>query len=199
MSKIKMIDSAQWGILKVYNTQRDRYFPLPDYDFSTQNKVAVTVYGKELNKNFTKLLFSRDDLDIDTVFLLDRVQKKLPIEKEQYRLLRKLGVIEGKAPNVYVSLNVAKIVDGRAQYIKNKAMDDKYYEDLIISYLREFGSGKKSDFIDLLSNKLSDVLDETQKDTKVKNLLTSMKKREIIDYANGNKRTGVWVLMENLD
>jgi hypothetical protein len=52
----------------------------------------------------------------------------------------------------------------------------------------------------LLGSKLSDVLDDKQKDTKVKNLLASMKKKEIIDHANGNKRTGVWVLFgEQLD
>jgi ATP-dependent DNA helicase RecG len=194
MMNIKLIDSAQWGILKVYNTQRDRYFPLPDYDFSTPNKVAVTVYGKVLDQNYTKLLFNRSDLDIDTVFLLDRVQKKLPLEKEQYQHLRRLGVIEGKAPNVYFSLNIAEIIDGRAQYTKNKAMDDQYYRDLILSYLQHFGSGTKADIVKLLRSKFSDVLDEKQKADKARNLLMSMSRKGLIKYTGINQRTGSWEL-----
>jgi ATP-dependent DNA helicase RecG len=194
MMKINLIDSAQWGILKVYNTLRDSYFPLPDYDFSTSNQVSVTVYGKELDYNYTKLLFSRSDLDIETVYMLDRVQKKLSLEKEQYGLLRKLGVVEGKAPNVYVSINVADIIDERPQYTKNRAMDNQYYEDLIIKYLRQFGSGRKSDFVELLSNKLSEVLDDKQKDKKVGNLLNTMSGKGLIKYDDKNKRTGAWVL-----
>ena len=194
MMNVKLIDSAQWGILKVYNTLRDRYFPLPDYDFSTPNQVAVTVYGKVLDENYTKLLFSRNDLDIDTVFLLDRVQKNLLLEKEQYQMLRKLKVIEGKTPNVYISLGVAEFVDAKAQYIKNKALDDQYYEELIISFLQRFGSGKKSDFLKLLGSKLSDVLDDKQKDRKVNNLLSSMSRKKLIVYDNENKRIGAWVL-----
>ena len=194
MANISLIDSAQWGIRKVFDTQRDRYFPLPDYDFSTPNKVAVTVYGKVLDQNYTRLLFSRSDLELDTVFLLDRVQKKLPLEKEQYQTLRKLGVIEGKAPNVYISLEVAKIVDDRAQYTKNKAMDDRYYMDLIINYLQQFGSGTKADFIILLNDKLSDVLDDKQKAHKVRNLLMSMSRNGQITHGGGNQRTGSWEL-----
>ena len=196
MMKINLIDSAQWGILKVYNTLRDSYFPLPDYDFSTSNQVSVTVYGKELDHNYTKLLFSRSDLDIETVYMLDRVQKKLPLEKEHYKLLRKSGAIEGKVPNIYVSATVARIVDDRAQYTKNKAMDDKYYRDLIVNYLQQFESGTKADFIKLLGDKLSDVLDEKQKEYKIKNCLTTMRKMGLIEHKDGNHRTGVWVLVK---
>jgi ATP-dependent DNA helicase RecG len=197
MMKVNLIDSAQWGILKVYNTLRDRYFPLPDYNLSTPNQISVTVYGKELDQNYTKLLFSRSDLDIDTIFLIDRVQKKLPLEKEQYKQLRQLGVIEGKVPNVYVSLSVAEIVDSRAQYTKNKAMDDKYYEDLIISFLQQFGTAKKSDILDLLSSKLSDVLDDTQKDNKVRSLLRALQKKEVVERTEPNKRSGAWQLTQS--
>ena len=194
MTNFKLIDTAQWGIRKVFNTLRDRYFPLPDYDFSTPNKVAVTVYGKLLDQNYTRLLFSRGDLDLDTVFLLDRVQKKLPLDKEQYQALRKQGVIEGKVPNVYVSLEIAEIVDERAQYTKNKAMDDQYYKDLIINYLQQFGNGTKADFIKLLNDKLSDVLGDKQKAHKVRNLLMSMSRSGLIEYSGENQRTGAWGL-----
>jgi ATP-dependent DNA helicase RecG len=192
-----MIDTVQMGIRKVFNIQRDRYFPLPDYDFSAPQKVAVTVYGKVLDENYTQLLFGRSDLTLDTVFLLDRVQKKLPLENEQYKSLKKLGIVEGKIPKVYVSAKIADIVDERAQYIKNKAMDDKYYMDLIISYLQKFRSGTKADFIKLLGDKLSDVLDDRQKDNKVRSFLTAMHKNSLIERTSENKRSGEWQLAKN--
>jgi len=56
--------------------------------------------------------------------------------------------------------------------------------DLIVSYLQQFGSGAKSDFIKLLGDKLSDVLDDKQKDRKVNNLLISMSRKELIYFDN---------------
>ncbi|MCL1982349.1 MAG: putative DNA binding domain-containing protein [Clostridiales bacterium] len=194
MAKFNMIDTVQMGIRKVFNIQRNRCFPMPDYDLSTPKKVAVTVYGKVLDVNYTHLLFERDDLALETVFLLDRIQKKLPLEKEQYKTLRKLGMVEGKMPNVYVSAKIADIIGERAQYTKNKAMDDKYYMDLIINYLQQFGSGTKADIRKLLGNKLSDVLNDKQKDNKVRYLLASMQSSKIIERTTTNKRASAWQL-----
>jgi ATP-dependent DNA helicase RecG len=191
-----MIDTVQMGIRKIFDIQRNRYFPLPDYDLSTPQMVVVTIYGKVLDENYTRLIFSRDDLDLDIVFLLDRVQKKQPLEKEQYQMLKKLGLVEGKIPNVYVSATIAEITDGKAQYIKNKAMDDQYYKDMIVNYLQEFGSGTRADFIGLLGIKMSDVLDNKQKDNKVRYLLTAMHKNGLIERTSENKRTGSWRLAE---
>jgi ATP-dependent DNA helicase RecG len=189
-----MIDTVQMGICKVFNIQRSRYFPMPDYELGTPQKVAVKVYGKILDENYTRLLFGHDDLAIDTVFLLDRIQKRLPLEKAQYQELRRAELIEGKIPNVFVSAKVAAIVDGKEQYTKNKALDDKYYTDLIIAHLRNFGSGTKADIMKLLGDKLSDTLDEKQKENKVRYFLTSLHRKEVIERTSDNRRTGAWQL-----
>jgi ATP-dependent DNA helicase RecG len=194
MVKFDMIDTVQMGIRKIFDIQRNRYFPLPDYDLSTPQMVVVTVYGKVLDENYTRLIFSRDDLDLDIVFLLDRVQKKQPLEKEQYQMLKKLGLVEGKIPNVYVSATIAEITDGKAQYIKNKAMDDQFYKKMVTDYLKKWGKGTKSDFVKLLGDKLPDILDEKQKIKKVSNLLAAMSRAECIEYLDKNQRTGSWTL-----
>ncbi|MDR1320062.1 MAG: hypothetical protein LBK56_01355 [Gracilibacteraceae bacterium] len=93
-----------------------------------------------------------------------------------------------------MSAGIADIVDDRAQYIKNKALDDDYYTQLIINYLRQYQRGRKSDFVKLLSSKLSDVLDAKQKENKVRNILTNMRQDGIIERTAGNQRTGYWVL-----
>lgn len=196
MVKFHMIDTATMGIRKVFRIQKNKYFPLPDYDTSNSQEVAVTIYGKVLDLNYTRLLFNNQDWDLDTVYLLDRVQKSQPITKDQVKYLRKLGVIEGKVPNIYLAAPVAKEIDERAQYIKNKGFDDEYYKKLIIDYLKKWGKGKKKDFVKLLFNKLPDVMDEKQKEYKVRNLLSSMKAAGIIDTDSDNNRIANWVLVK---
>lgn len=192
-----MIDTATMGIRKIFNIQKNKFFPLPDYDLSNNNEVAVTVYGKILNENYTRLLFDNRDFDLNTVFLLDKVQKGEIISKENIKYLRKLSVIEGKVPNIFVSAKVAKIVGGKAKYIQNKAFDDEYYKNLIINYLEKFEKAKKSDITDLLFNKLPDVLNDNQKNSKIKNLLTSLKKSNKIIPIGGNSKNAYWVLFKN--
>jgi ATP-dependent DNA helicase RecG len=197
MTSFNMIDTVAMGIRKVFRIQQERLFPMPDYFFMKPDKVVVRVYGKTLDENYMRMLYDHPEFDVETVYLLDCIQKKQPLSQEQYKRLSVLGVIEGKAPNVYVSSLIAEIVDERAQYTKNKAMDDKYYMDLIINYLQQFGSGTKADFIKLLGDKLSDVLDDKQKEKKISNLLTIMSRKKLIEYDGKNRRDGKWVLTQN--
>ena len=99
---------------------QERLFPLPDYDLSEYNVVKVTVYGKVLDENYTNILFQNPDMDLRIVYLLDRVQKGEHIDRKDANKLRKMNLIEGKMPNLYISVNVAERLDQKAQYIKNK-------------------------------------------------------------------------------
>ena len=156
--------------------------------------MEVIVYGKVIDENYSRVLFDNPNLDIETVFLIDRIQKHKEISKEAAKHLRNLGVIEGKMPNVYISAKIAESIDERAQYVKNKAFDEEAYRKWIISYLENFGKGKKKDFIKLLEDKLPDYLNDKQKESKVRNLLKKMKNEEIITTDSGNKRLANWVL-----
>lgn len=196
MVKFNMIDTQSMGIRKVYKIQQEKFFPLPDYDLSVPQQVGVTIYGKVLDENYTKVLFENQDFDLETVFLIDRVQKHQPISKDARKYLRKLGVVEGKASNLYVSAKVAESIDEKGKYVKNKAFDDEAYEKWIISYLKTYKKGKRSDFVDLLSDKLSDSLTDKQKENKVRNLLMKMKRKGIITTDSPNKRLANWILVE---
>lgn len=199
MKDFNMIDTVQMGILRVFNIQRDRYFPLPDYDLQTPDEVSVKVYGKILDKSYTQLLYKHDGLALDTVFLLDRVQKKLPIKKEQCKFLKISGLVEGKIPNVYISAKIAEITDEKAQYIKNKGQSDQYYKQMIIDYLKQWNRGTRRDFIKLLGDKLPDVLSDKQKGNKVRNYLTALRQDGIIKRTDENRRSGVWELAKKID
>lgn len=63
--------------------KKENFFPMPDYDLSEENRVKVTLYGKIGDEKYSKILFEKTNLDIEKVMLLDRVQKRYLITKEQ--------------------------------------------------------------------------------------------------------------------
>ena len=194
MASFHMIDTATLGIRRAYNIQKAKYFPMPDYNVSTGTQVEVTVYGKSLNDNYMHILYDHQDLDLQTVFLLDRVQKGLPIDKADADRLRSFKLVEGRLSSLYLSASAAKSIDESANYIKNKGFDDKYYKDLIVEYLKKFERAKKKDIRDLLWEKMPNALNDTQKENKIRNLLSSMKKKDIIEPDSSNQQKSCWVL-----
>lgn len=194
MASFHMIDTATLGIRRAYNIQKAKYFPMPDYNVSTGTQVEVTVYGKSLNDNYMHILYDHQDLDLQTVFLLDRVQKGLPIDKADADRLRSFKLVEGRLSSLYLSASAAKSIDESANYIKNKGFDDKYYKDLIVEYLKKYERAKKKDIRDLLWDKLPNALNDTQKENKIRNLLSSMKKKDIIEPDSSNQQKSYWIL-----
>lgn len=194
MVNFNMIDTQSMGIRKVYRIQKEKYFPMPDYDFSVGNQVSVTVYGKVLDENYCKVLFEHPNYDLQTVFLIDQVQKHRKITNEQVKFLRKLNIIEGRIPNIYLSAEVAISLNKKEQYVKNKGFDDAFYKELIIEYLKKFESGTREDFRKLLLEKLPDSLDDKQKENKIKNILYAMRKRGMIEKVGNASKYTKWKL-----
>ena len=195
MVKFHMIDTAAMGIRRVFRIQREKYFPMPDYDLSTPNEVKVTVYGKVLNEAYMHILFDRPDLDLQTVFLLDRVTKGAHLSKEAVTFLRKNKLVEGRAPNLYISADVAKLTDQEALYIRNRGFNDQYYRDLIVECIRTFQPVKRKKIKELLWDKLPDVLTDRQKNDKITTLLTSLRRKGIIQTNSSNQQIACWILV----
>lgn len=118
----------------------------------------------------------------------------LVIEKEDVDRLRALKLVEGRITSLYLSASAAKSIDESTNYIKNKGFDDKYYKDLIVEYLKQYKKAKKKDIRELLWDKLSNVLSDTQKENKIHNLLASLKKQGIIGKDSENQQQSNWVL-----
>jgi ATP-dependent DNA helicase RecG len=197
MVNFNLIDTASMGIRRIYNIQKKKYFPMPDYDTSVHGKVAVTVYGKVLDMKYAKILFKNPDLDLDTVFLVDRVQKRLPLEKDAIKHLRDLKVIEGRAPNVYLTANIAAIIETEPEYIRNRGFDDEAYKKWILEYLTQYKKADKTQIKRLLLDKLPDILNSRQKESKIRNLLWALKKEGKIMTDTPNKRVAKWVLAKS--
>jgi ATP-dependent DNA helicase RecG len=196
MVKFHMIDTATSGIKKVYRIQKDKFFPMPDYDLSNGNQVSVKIYGKILDERYTYILFNHPELDLETVYLLDQIQKSngSQLPKNAVKYLRKHGLVEGRISNLYLSAGMSQAIDDEAGYIKNKAFDDQYYKDLIVKYLKQYGKAKKKDIRNLLWDKLPDVLSDKQKEYKIGNLLASLKKQGVICPDSTNQQRASWIL-----
>lgn len=126
--------------------------------------------------------------------LLDRVQKKQPINDDAAALLRKEGLIEGRKPNYYTAAQVAQSTGNKSDYIRNRAFNDAYYKDLILDYLKHYGSASRAELVTLILDKLSDALDEKQKQNKFRNLLNTMSTRDQTIEKSGGLHKGRWIL-----
>lgn len=194
MAAFHMIDTATLGIRRAYNIQKAKYFPMPDYNISSGTQVEVTIYGKTLNDSYMHILYDHQDLDLQTVFLLDRIQKGLPVGKEDVDRLRSQKLVEGRLTSLYLSASAAKSIDESTNYIKNKGFDNKYYKDLIVEYIKQYGKAKKKDIRELLWDKLPDALSDAQKEHKVSNLLATLRKTNVIDTDSNNQQRSCWIL-----
>ena len=64
MVNLNMIDTIGSGIKRMFTKQRQRYFPLPDYDLSEPGRVKVRIIGKLIDEKYTRMLMQRTDLDL---------------------------------------------------------------------------------------------------------------------------------------
>lgn len=181
MVNLNMIDTMGYGIRRMYLEQRKRFFPLPDYTKSTRDNVILEIYGHTIDENYSKLLIEKkDNLSLTEVILLDKVQKDIPINDEASKLLKKKGLIEGRKPHFHISSTVASATGLEKEYFKLKGIEDDYCKKMINDYIIKFKGGKRSDFENLLDDKLPNLLSDKQKKDKVKNLLQSMKREGTI-------------------
>ncbi len=193
MVNLYMIDTNSMGIPMMYQIQKEKCFPLPTYDLSDPNRVKVTLYGKVLDKNYTQLLHANAELDLLTVFLLDKVQKKEVISKESYLKLKKQELVEGRYPHIYVSYKVANIVGQQTDYVKNKGLSNDVYKQIIINALETMERASVTELKEILLGALPAVLNDRQQSKKVSNILQAMKREGIVDV-EGTGHAARWYL-----
>ena len=194
MVNLNMIDTVGGGIKKMFQLQKARFFPLPTYNLDKENEVTVNIFGKMLDENYTRLLMRRNDLDLKTVMLLDNVQKKKLLTKEEFKLLKNKKFIEGRYPKVFIASKIAAIVGDKSQYIKNRGFDKQYYKNLVIDLIRVYGSATRKEIDSLLFSKLPEVLNINQKRNKINNLLNEMSNKGGLIRNEGSCRKSKWIL-----
>ncbi|MFO0754182.1 MAG: putative DNA binding domain-containing protein [Thermodesulfovibrionales bacterium] len=193
MFNLKMVDTAGSGIRKMFTFQKERFFPMPEYDLSG-GKVKVTVIGKVLDMDFARVVARNPRLSLDQIIELDKVQRRRKLTDEEAKNLKALGLIEGRKPNYFISAKITASLSNdelKAHYIRQRGLDDEHYKKLIVEYLKKFGNSSKKNIYTFLKDKLPDILTETQKKNKVTNLLSALRSNRTIR----NKGYSRWSLV----
>ncbi len=191
MAQIGMIDAMGYGIHNMTLSQRERFLPLPSYRGSTPQRTRLEVLGRPIDLNYTQLLLERRDLDLDTVILLDRVQKDLPITDAAIKKLRRDELIEGRKPHIHVSRRVAVATETELSYVRSKGAQKSHLKNTVIAYLRKTGGSTRDKLDELLLPLLPGTLTDEQKRNRVKNLLTEMRRDKLI-ASDRETRGAVW-------
>lgn len=179
MVELKMVDTIGSGIRRMFNLQKQRFFPMPDYDFS-DNKVKLTIVSKVLDMDYAALLAKDHSLNLMEMELLSRIQMHRNLTDYEIVYLRKRKLVEGRKNALYVAKTVASNIGKKADYTKNKGLDDKYYKDLLSKFIKQHKKVSRKDVDELLLTKLPEALTEKQKITKIGHLLSALKKAGVI-------------------
>ncbi|MCY7345428.1 MAG: putative DNA binding domain-containing protein [Pyrinomonadaceae bacterium] len=173
MVNLNMVDTIGSGIKKMFNFQRVRFFPLPEYDFS-ENRVKVTVIGKVLDMDYATVLARDSELMLEEIMMLDKIQKRKSITSAEVSHLKKRKLIEGIKPNYFISAKVAQKTGQKAAYTKARGFDKRKYLELITDCIRQHNNAERKDIDELLWNVLPDWMTDKQKKTKINHLLTGL-------------------------
>lgn len=197
MVNLNMIDTVGHGIHAMIMTQRQRYFPLPDYIKSSSAKVVLEIFGHLIDENYTKLLLERQDLPLSTVILLDRIQKRQSITDDAANMLRKAELIEGRKPNYFVSAKIAAVTGTKPSYTRNRGIEKTRLKEFVLQHIREFGPTPRTQFEELLFSMLPAVLSIEKKRNKVKNLLTEMRMQDKSVQCKTSNGISLWEIKNN--
>lgn len=179
MVNLNMIDTIGSGIKRMFIIQKNKFFPLPDYDISN-NKVQVKIIGKLLDVRYARKLAQMPDLKLSEIILLDKIQKNQAIENIDLIMLRKKGLVEGRKQNIHISSSVAKQANLKKDYMELRGVDNQHYQLLLVTYIRKFGPVKRAEIESYLLDKLPQVLDDNKKRNKIKNLLQTIGKQGLV-------------------
>ncbi len=197
MTNLNMVETAGGGIYKLFQIQRRKFFPLPDYEL-TADSVKVTIIGKVLDLDFARQLAKNPDLSLIEILALDKVSKHKPLLDEEIKLLRDKKLIEGRKPNFIIAKEVLQTAGMKAEYTKNKGMNNQYYRDLVITALKQHTTLTRKDVNDLLFDKLPDYMNEKQKNYKIGNILGYLRKQNLI-INDGSDSHPIWKLREDYE
>lgn len=195
MVKHGLLGESREVFSRAQQVQCEKGLPMPIYDVDNPNSIRITLYGKVLDQNYKELLTSKKDLDLHTIFLLDKVQKQENISKEEYQSLRKKGLVEGRYPNIFVSYKIAGATNAKTSYVKNKGLGDDVYKKVLINALKTMGTATVRELYGVLKGALPEVMDKKQQSRKISNLLQAMKKEGVVK-SKGTGQAARWYLAE---
>jgi ATP-dependent DNA helicase RecG len=178
-----MIDTIGSGIKKMFNIQRDRFFPLPTYDISDENHTEVTIHGELIDENYSRQLKKHPELSLNEVIALDKVQKKQPISEMEIQHLRDLKLVVESDTGL-------QIVAGN--YLILSYPD---YKQMILDLITKKGSATRDDIVNLIMPTLSPDIPIEKRQRKISNITAKLAYEDKrIKNISSSTKSSVWIL-----
>jgi predicted HTH transcriptional regulator len=90
MFNLNMIDTIGSGIKRMFQKQKERYFPLPEYHLKAST-VSLTIYGQILSQEYAQYVSNHPALSLHEVIVLDKVQKNKTLAAGEIDFLNRIG------------------------------------------------------------------------------------------------------------
>jgi ATP-dependent DNA helicase RecG len=187
MVNLGMIDTVGSGIKKMFTKQKERFFPMPDYDISDETRTRVTILGEIISDNYAHQLKTRPELSLEDVIALDKVQKKQPVTEQEINRLRDLKLIAGVDANLFITENYP-----------NASFSD--YKKMILNYIEVNGTATREDINNLIIPLLVEDESDEKKKKKISNMISKLAytDKKIVNTAK-SVRYPVWKLSNETD
>ena len=196
MVNIKMVDTLGYGIHNLFLSQKERFLPMPDYEGSSEEKVILNMPSVVLDEDYSLLLMGNTSVSLTDVYLLDQVQKHRPLSADAVAHLRKLHLIEGKKPNLFICKSLATRTGQKVEYSRHKGLDENSCWHSLREALKDHKKLTRAEIDALLWNNLSDQLTDRQKKDKIRNLLQKWRHKGWIANETRGKISFWWLTVE---
>ena len=197
MVELDLIETINSGLPKMYQVQRKRFFPLPDFELAQDPpSVGVTIHGKVIELNYVHALMLDTSVTLEQAIQLDRVQKGLPIDTAWAKTLRTRGLVEGRVGRLTVSAAVAATTGHEVEYVDDSSLDGQHFKALVRKLLAT-GPQPRAKIDALLMRKLPGTLhsDAARKDY-IRRLLQEMREARQIGNVGKATRGARWALRD---
>lgn len=123
MVSFNMIDTVSSGIQTMFYKQKERHFPMPDYEINENvPEVNVKIYGRIIDERYVDLLKRDASLSLKECIWLDAIQKKRPVTENALKILKHKRLVEWHKPNYIISQAVAQKTHQVPEYTKQKGL-----------------------------------------------------------------------------
>lgn len=183
MAGLGIVPSSGTGIRGMYLAQASRRFPMPDFEIF-DDRVSVRFPGIRSGA-YARVLDMRQDVDLRTMIELDRMAKLRFVPERRIKALARRGLVE-------IMDGVPCIASGAGQSVLS-AFVIGTEEEAVLSLLDRNGAVTRADVADILAARDPKELTPEQVRTKATNLLQTMRKKGLIEKADGSTRSARYV------
>ena len=178
MNRIGMVETIGTGIQRVFRSQIERMFPLPEYDLSEEH-VRVTLYGRVIDREYREILMRNPNLKFRDILCLDRISKGEDVGGLDASGLVSAGLVHTTASGYALGPGTPR-GGASVESTPGKRVSNSDCRTAILEYLEANGTASRGEIDALLFDLLPEGMSEERKKVKVSNVLQSMRKEGLI-------------------